>query len=307
MSKEVRLFIETGDREIYNELKNKPPLEGLQHSDVFCLAMGFGYKAGIRTPLRKKDGFIREATVKENHWRLIIAVAIASCGDLSIVIDKAKCGEIAAEYANAGLRIIMETDEWGISLEREIVDLYKQTKKQTSQSKKDALPDNDDADNILRMISEGESSTLEFKSSFRWDFENNNVNKELEYVIAKSTAGFMNAKGGILLIGVEDNGNILGLEKDYSSFKKKGRDGFELRFWEIIKTFIGVEYDNYISVQFTEVGTNDVCSIRIERSDEPIYLQKKGDSTEFVLRRGNSTVRLHPKETGKYVKTHWKD
>jgi predicted HTH transcriptional regulator len=59
---------------------------------------------------------------------------------------------------------------------------------------------------------------LEFKSSLRWGVPEGGVNKTLEKVIVKTIAGFLNSKdGGTLLIGVADNGTILGLEGDYGS------------------------------------------------------------------------------------------
>ena len=41
----------------------------------------------------------------------------------------------------------------------------------------------------------GESPTLEFKSSLRWDFREQQVNKALQRVIAKTAAGLMNSEG----------------------------------------------------------------------------------------------------------------
>ncbi|MCK4661654.1 MAG: ATP-binding protein, partial [Bacteroidales bacterium] len=70
---------------------------------------------------------------------------------------------------------------------------------------------------VRKLISHGESSTLEFKSTFRWDMKQSKVNKQLVFVILKTIAGFMNNSGGTLLIGVGDDGKIIGLEKDYQN------------------------------------------------------------------------------------------
>jgi len=37
----------------------------------------------------------------------------------------------------------------------------------------------------------------------------------------------MNGEGGSLIIGVADDGEILGLKADYNILRKKDRDGFE--------------------------------------------------------------------------------
>src|SRR6185369_13409521 len=57
---------------------------------------------------------------------------------------------------------------------------------------------------IADLIAKGESAELEFKSSARWDVRASRINKELERVIVKTVAAFMNSKtGGTLLIGVD--------------------------------------------------------------------------------------------------------
>ena len=68
---------------------------------------------------------------------------------------------------------------------------------------------------LEELIAEGEDDELEFKSSLRWDFKEQIVSTKLEEVIVKTVAAFANCQGGILLIGVSDSGEILGLERDY--------------------------------------------------------------------------------------------
>lgn len=48
---------------------------------------------------------------------------------------------------------------------------------------------------VDRLLQEGENEDVEFKASLRWDYRERKVNKELEYAIAKTIAGFMNSKG----------------------------------------------------------------------------------------------------------------
>ena len=81
---------------------------------------------------------------------------------------------------------------------------------------------------IEDLIDEGESDELEFKSTLRWDIKEGAVNKKLEEVILKTVAAFANSQGGTLLIGVDDQGTILGLEQDYLSLEGGNRDKFEL-------------------------------------------------------------------------------
>lgn len=84
------------------------------------------------------------------------------------------------------------------------------------------------ADEASNRIKCREDPTLEFKSSFRYDIKLKQPNpKVLEKTIAKTISAFANAQGGTLFIGIDDEGNIMGLEDDYDTLKKNS-DGFEL-------------------------------------------------------------------------------
>jgi predicted HTH transcriptional regulator len=70
---------------------------------------------------------------------------------------------------------------------------------------------------VEALVARGEDENLEFKSSARWDYREGQANKTLEVVIVKTIAGFLNGNGGILVIGVNDDGEVLGLEPDYKT------------------------------------------------------------------------------------------
>ena len=65
------------------------------------------------------------------------------------------------------------------------------------------------------LIKQGESRYVEFKETLRYDVRKGETSKELEHTALKAVTGFMNADGGTLLIGVNDIGEIQGLENDY--------------------------------------------------------------------------------------------
>ena len=67
---------------------------------------------------------------------------------------------------------------------------------------------------LKELVLIGENEKLELKSTLRYDIRENTVNKKLEFVIAKTISAFLNSEGGILIIGVDDDGNALGLDKD---------------------------------------------------------------------------------------------
>lgn len=155
---------------------------------------------------------------------------------------------------------------------------------------------------IAEIIADGENEKIEFKSSIRYDYFRKCANRELEIVIAKTIVGFMNAKGGKLIIGVDDDGNVLGLEKDFKTLKHKNKDGYEREIFRIISTQLGHEacFSNHIS--FYVINEKDICVIDIEPSKEPVYVND-GTITTFYVRTGNATYPLTVKETVNYLKT----
>ena len=148
---------------------------------------------------------------------------------------------------------------------------------------------------IHLLIAAGESDVVEFKSSLRWDHRQKKCNKALEIVIVKTIAGFLNHDGGDLLVGVADDGSIVGLEDDYATLRKKDRDGFELLLMQLVKNALGGDVCTLLHAVFQEIDGRDVCRVLIEPSERPVYVQHEGRAWYFV-RTGNSTRELDTKE-----------
>jgi len=106
------------------------------------------------------------------------------------------------------------------------------------------------------VIKDGENDYVEFKSSLRWDYEQGNANKTLESIIAKTIASFMNSGGGKLFIGVDDEGKILGIEKDYDTLRNKNKDGFFLQLTQVINQYLGKEFNQYASAKVININCN---------------------------------------------------
>lgn len=159
---------------------------------------------------------------------------------------------------------------------------------------------------IVELIAQGESATLEFKSSLRWGVPEGGVNKTLEKVVVKTIAGFLNGViGGVLLIGVADDGAVLGLEGDYGSSPSiADRDGFELHLRKLLSNALGESVHAFVAVTFHDVSGKDVCQVTVEPSDHPVYVEDEGKSV-FFLRTGNATNALPVDEVVKYYASRW--
>jgi hypothetical protein len=157
---------------------------------------------------------------------------------------------------------------------------------------------------IKKLIDEGEGQNLEFKTTARWDVKQGIVNTNLESVILKTIAGFMNSEGGQLVIGVEDNGSIFGLEKDYEALGNANRDKFENHVTQLILSSMGKENAQYTNFLFEKVEGKDVCLITVRPSAKPVYTKVSG-AEKFYVRTGNSTNEFSISEATEYIKTKW--
>jgi Uncharacterized conserved protein len=158
------------------------------------------------------------------------------------------------------------------------------------------------------LIAEGESDELEFKSTLRWDLKEGTVNKKLEEVIMKTVAAFANSQGGTLLIGVADDGAVLGLEPDYhSSDDLRDRDGFELHLRNLLHQQFGTGFvTSRIAIKFHEVGEEEICQVEVLPAKEPVIVtvkDKNGQAAQkLYVRSGNSSRELPLSETNAYIK-----
>ena len=150
--------------------------------------------------------------------------------------------------------------------------------------------------NTEEIISQSESEKIEFKSTLRWNVHAKFIDKELEYSVLKTIAAFLNSNGGTLLIGVEDDGNIFGVEKD--NFKNE--DKYALHLINLIRDKIGVQHMRFIKITFEEINSKQIVRADCKRGVVPAYL-KKGNTELFYIRSGPSTTELPTSEIHDYV------
>ncbi|ABE56635.1 Divergent AAA region [Shewanella denitrificans OS217] len=157
---------------------------------------------------------------------------------------------------------------------------------------------------ILHLVQEKEGKQLEFKSSFNYDVNNDERSKVLKYQCTKTISAFLNSKGGTLLVGVDDNGKILGLEKDLS-YVGYNQDKFVLKFKDTVKAALGAKISNLVEWSLEEVGRNlFVLIVEVKPSPFPVLHNEK----EFFIRFNPSSDRiLDNKDYQRYVQTRFKD
>lgn len=167
-------------------------------------------------------------------------------------------------------------------------------------------------DDLLNVIREGESATVEFKQSLEAVDETHpdivkvpevqRPNKIAEsrrgvlHSALKTICAFCNAGGGSLFLGVHDSGEIVGLDPDYALCgKKPNRDGFELKLNALIKSRLSPLPTKY-RTHFFLIDGKEICRITVPKT-EPTYLDN-----ELYIRFGNSTEKLVGREHEDWLK-----
>ena len=154
-------------------------------------------------------------------------------------------------------------------------------------------------DPVIRLhgyINEGEGAGVEFKSTVRTNLRTGKKGKEIELAWLKAVAGFLNSGGGALLIGVSDDGRIVGIERD--DFENE--DKCLLHIKNLINQHIGAEFSSFINISLVKAEDKTVVMIECEPARDPVFL-KIGKNEEFYIRSGPSSVKLLPSQMISYV------
>ncbi len=156
---------------------------------------------------------------------------------------------------------------------------------------------------ITELIKLGESATLEFKSTLQWDVVQNKQNTLLRKQVLKTIGAFLNSSGGTLVIGVEDNGDILGLANDFA-ITQNSTDKFMNMLSSLIIEEIGAEFAPFIKIRMESIDGKQVCVVDVYQAPQSAYL--KGDKgSEFYIRFGPTSRLLDTEDAVKYISMNW--
>ena len=153
------------------------------------------------------------------------------------------------------------------------------------------------------LIEQGESKTLEFKSTLRWSLkENRKDDKGVTHAVLKTIAAFLNTEGGDLMLGVADDGAIVGIEKD----QLENDDKFMRHLMQVVQNGLDSRAGTQVDPRMQVVEGKSVCMVNCRRSPEPVYLVWKGLETvkegDFFVRNGPTTVKLSPEDAREYIR-----
>jgi hypothetical protein len=160
---------------------------------------------------------------------------------------------------------------------------------------------------IEHILHGGETNGVELKSSLRADTLDRGVPpKVIEKMVARTVAGFMNAGGGILVIGVDDDGNPLGLDADLGLLGRKDLDGFQQTLVTVLSSQLGTDAAASAQIHMTKVGpgAHDVALVKCPQYTRPVFLGD-GKEKEFHVRAGNTTRLMDVEEAATYIAQRW--
>lgn len=314
------ISIKDNAKEIKNKM-NQKTIETFPDSDklIFFLDIISIFNEKSETTLELLFDYIKKYTADSSHKELKTIAKITLANNLLISESKED-----TDFSIKNLRMIFDYLSNGIlSLEETIEDIN------SRQLKEDILF-------WSEKIKEDESETLEFKSSFFTPILDEERIKKLEILkrIEKNTAqntleinkingdlakktiihsslktlvAFANHKGGTLLIGVDDNKNILGLEQEYGTFSKKdrNRDGFGKYFDGMIRNYIGDSFSSLMNRKFLKFPEGDILIVKIEPSNHEVFLLKNEEGKEdeqLYIRNLSSSKELKGSELAKYIR-----
>ena len=174
----------------------------------------------------------------------------------------------------------------------------------------ESLSELSEADQIMALIRKGESKHLEFKQTLSLDVRRALNDKkysaikeqEIEKSSLKTIVGFINSDGGVLLIGVNDNGEILGLEEEIKKFHKDSEDNYLKHLKNLTAEKIGRDFYPYFDSNIIKLQGKRVMVVKCKQSEkDPCYLEE-----EFYVRTNPATDKLTAKQANEYITKHFK-
>ena len=136
----------------------------------------------------------------------------------------------------------------------------------------------------------------EFKSTIRVNLHTGQPDPKIEHGVLKTIAAFLNSKGGTLFVGVNDEGEVVGLNKDNFS----DEDKMALHLDNLIKTQLGGAVFACIKTKFSELGEKRFLAIECAPSNKAVFL-KNSIGEEFFIRAGASSPALPGSQAHEYI------
>ena len=274
-------------------------IEALHKNNTLLMDKMQGYVSEVFNDYERFQEAMLELFQQLSPARKAAAILLAEhhqCGML-LATMLANTWLTPSEYANAAICLIPPSENGNKDLAPRF--LHYRMEASEAQEYVTIAPEPGDAKDtrVPELIARGEGYRLEFKSTLRRNLKSGKNDPNITYAIMKTLTAFLNSSGGDLLIGVSDDGKILGVEAD----EFENMDRFELHFWQAVETTLGGQCTPYIRLEHERHDTALVCVVTCEASPTPVFAQKKGGEEELFIRMGPSSRRLGMREALEFI------
>ena len=149
-----------------------------------------------------------------------------------------------------------------------------------------------------------ESGLLEYKASAYFSYQTPSIPQEVlfEHSVLRPVAGFLNARGGRLVIGMDDDGNIVGIQPDLD-LKSWNTDRYVNTLTQKIGSELGLDTAALITITIETFPKGTVCNIEVLPSANPVFMKDK--QYTFYVRVNNTTQHLAGPAQANYIKRRW--
>lgn len=159
-----------------------------------------------------------------------------------------------------------------------------------------AASDNPEVPSVDALVSQGETDAIEFKSTLRRNLHTGKNDPRMEMAVLKTIAGFLNASGGTLVVGVSDNGEAVGIEADDFA----NEDKMNLHMMSLIRDRIGSKHNLYLQLHFEDFEDKRVLKVHCMGARSPAFV-KDGGAEKFFVRTSAATSELSGSQQHDYV------
>ncbi|MDC2965562.1 putative DNA binding domain-containing protein, partial [Gammaproteobacteria bacterium] len=165
----------------------------------------------------------------------------------------------------------------------------------------DIVSELSDADMVRKIIRRGEDICTEFKQSLSLDIATQTKEKRITDSALKTIAAFFNTKGGDLLIGVDDDKNVTGIDHELDMFHKGNKDKFLNNFKDLFKTSIGPEFYPFLEQRIIDINDKKVLLVSCKPSDKEVFM----NGIDFFVRTTPATDKLEGQSQVDYIRTRF--
>ena len=149
---------------------------------------------------------------------------------------------------------------------------------------------------VDELVAAGETTRVEFKSTLRMNLHTGQPDKKMEHACLKTIAAFLNSHGGHLIVGIDDSGKVLGIEKD--DFPNE--DKMNLHLVNLLKDRLGPQHILHIEPHFVALDGKRVLVVRCKPSGLAVFV-KDGNTEQFFTRTGAATTELMPSQIQAFI------